>query len=216
MSVDAHAAGGELLAAQAAQSRAHESAALLRPIVEAARGVFGAAASSIFILDCDDNALVFGAVAGEGEDFLVGKRFSADTGIAGWVVSSHESVRLDDLASNPTFSRDAAQSTGYLPAALMAAPLLFEGDCVGVLEVIDWTEGSRTELEDLALLGLIANQAAAAIRMLSRTSPAPDTYADPRAGQLCEGIMRGMAQLSGSVLERRLDVLRSVMQMFDY
>ena len=215
MSVDARA-GEEFSAAQAVQSRTHESQALLRPIVDAARGVFGAAASSIFILDCEDNTLVFGAVAGEGEDFLVGKRFSADTGIAGWVVSSQESVRLDDLTTNSTFSRDAAQSTGYMPDALMAAPLLFEGDCVGVLEVLDWTEGSRTELEDLALLGLMANQAAAAIRMLSRTTPAADTYSDPRAGQLCEGILRGMSQLSGSVLERRLDVLRSVVQMFDY
>jgi GAF domain-containing protein len=216
MTVDARAAGAELSSARAVESRAHESAALLRPIVETARGVFGAAASSIFILDCDDNTLVFGAVAGAGEEFLVGRRFPADTGIAGWVVSSHESVRLDDLPGNPTFSRDAAQSTGYVPAAMMAAPLLFEGECVGVLEVLDWTEGSRTELEDLALLGLIANQAAAAIRMLSRLSPALDSYADPRAGQLCEGIMRGMSQLSGAVLERRLDVLRSVMQMFDY
>lgn len=198
-----------------APAKAYESAALLQPIVETARGVFGAAASSIFILDLDDNALVFGAVAGEGADSLVGKRFPLDTGIAGWVVGSHESIRLDDLAGNPTFSRDAAESTGYVPRALMAAPLLFEDECVGVLEVLDWTEGSRTELEDLALLGLIASQAAAAVRMLARLVPEGDPYADPQAVQLCDQIMRSLSRQSGPELERRFDILRSLVQMFD-
>jgi GAF domain-containing protein len=193
----------------------YESVALLQPIVETARGVFGAAASSIFILDCDDKSLVFGAVAGAGADSLVGSKFPLDTGIAGWVVGSHESLRLDDLSSNPTFSRDAAESTGYVPQALMAAPLLFEDECVGVLEVLDWTEGSRTELEDLALLGLIANQAAAAVRMLARLQPEADPYADPRVGHLCEQIKRSLSHLSGQDLERAFDMLRSVAQMFD-
>jgi len=170
-------------------SRSYESRALLQPIVETARGVFGAAASSIFILDAKDQALVFGAVAGAGEESLVGRRFSLDTGIVGWVATSHESMRLDDLSGNMTFARDAAESTGYVPRALMATPLLFEGECVGVLEVLDWTYGSRTELEDLALLALIGNQAAAAIRMLARLSPAQDPFADPRPGQLCVRIL---------------------------
>jgi GAF domain-containing protein len=198
-----------------APAKAYESAALLQPIVETARGVFGAAASSIFILDLDDNALVFGAVAGAGADSLVGTRFPLDTGIAGWVVGSHESLRLDDLAGNPTFSRDAAESTGYVPHALMAAPLLFEDECVGVLEVLDWTDGSRTELEDLALLGLIASQAAAAVRMLARLVPEGDPFADPRAVELCDRILQSLAQLSGADLEKRLSILRSLVQVLD-
>ena len=85
----------------------HHSAALLQCIVETARGVFGAAASSIFILDPEDGSLVFGAVTGAGAGNLVGKRFPLDTGIAGWIVRSHESVRLDNLAGNAAFSREA-------------------------------------------------------------------------------------------------------------
>lgn len=191
------------------------SAALLRPVVETARSVFGAAASSVFILDADDEALVFAAVSGAGETSLVGRRFPMNTGVAGWVVSSQESLRLDDLSTSATFSRETAESTGYVPQALMAAPLVFGGECVGVLEVLDWTEGSRTELEDLRLLSIIADQAAAAVWMLARIDPLADGFADPRVRQLCGRIMQALSGLAGPELDRRISMLDSFAQMLD-
>ena len=65
--------------------------ALLSAIVEVARSIFGAKASSILLLDAETDELVFEAVVGEGEDTLLGRRFPADTGIAGWV--SHRGHR---------------------------------------------------------------------------------------------------------------------------
>jgi GAF domain-containing protein len=193
---------------------AYRSRALLQPIVETSRAVFGAAASSIFILDQADEALLFGAVAGAGAETLVGRSIPASTGIAGWVLRSHEAVRLDDLARNPLFSRAAAESTAYVPRALMAAPLMFEGECVGVLEVLDWTEGSRGELADLALLGVIANQAAAAVRLLARSSWQLDPYGDARGRALCAAIMRGLSGLPETELASRLDMLSALVRLF--
>ena len=65
--------------------------ALLRSIVETARAIFAARASSIFLLDERTDELVFEAVAGEGEETLVGMRIPSGTGIAGWVVSASRS-----------------------------------------------------------------------------------------------------------------------------
>jgi GAF domain-containing protein len=192
----------------------HHSRALLQPIVETALAVFGAAASSIFIVDTRDNSLIFGAVAGAGAESLVGRRFPADTGVVGWVAKSHQGLRLDDLTDSTLFSREAAESTVYVPTALMAAPLLFEDECVGVLEVLDWTEGSRTPLADLSLLGVLAEQAAAAVRMLARSSWELDPFLDRRAAHLIMRIIRGLAGLSGPDLEARLDLLRGVAGMF--
>lgn len=192
----------------------HQSRALLQPIVETARAVFGSVASSIFILDRDGDSLVFGAVAGAGEESLVGQHFPAGTGVAGWVVKSHQGLRLDDLSDSPLFSREAAESTVYVPNALMAAPLLFDDVCVGVLEVLDWTNGSRTELEDLALLGLIANQAAAAVRLLAGSSWLRDPYVDERGARLCAQILDGLSGLSEAELRPRLEMLTSVARMF--
>jgi GAF domain-containing protein len=138
---------------------------LLQSIVEVARAIFGAAASSVFLLDEPAGELVFEAVAGEGQDFLIGTRMPANRGIAGWVVSSGQAIIADDLAENRTFARDLAESTRYVPDALMAAPLLSAGEVLGVLSVIDPAEQSRSSLGDLDLLALFANQAATALRV---------------------------------------------------
>ncbi|CAM3514811.1 GAF domain-containing protein [Kibdelosporangium persicum] len=138
---------------------------LLQSIVEVAMAIFGAAASSVFLLDEPEGELVFEAVAGAGQDFLIGTRIPAGRGIAGWVVSSGQAVIADDLTGNRTFARDLAESTGYVPQALMAAPLLSAGEVLGVLEVIDPAVQSRSSLGDLDLLSLFANQAATALRV---------------------------------------------------
>jgi len=62
--------------------------ALLRSVVEVARAIFAAKASSILLLDEASNELVFEAVVGEGEDDLLGRRFPAGTGVAGWVLAT--------------------------------------------------------------------------------------------------------------------------------
>ncbi|MFD4672446.1 GAF domain-containing protein [Lentzea sp. NPDC058450] len=139
--------------------------ALLQSIVEVARAIFGAAASSVFLLDDAAGELVFEAVAGEGQDFLVGTRIPANRGIAGWAVSSGQAMIVDDLRDNNTFARDIAESTQYVPNALMAAPLLADGQVLGVLQVLDPAEQSRSDLGDLDLLALFANQAATALRV---------------------------------------------------
>lgn len=109
---------------------------------------------------------MFQAVAGEGEQSLIGTRFPADRGIAGWVVMSGDSMVVDDLTGNPTFARDLAESTRYVPNALMAVPLIDRGDVLGVLEVLDPVAQSRADLAELDLLQLFAAQAATALRMV--------------------------------------------------
>ncbi|RBQ15094.1 GAF domain-containing protein [Spongiactinospora rosea] len=140
---------------------------LLQSIVEVARHMFGAAASSIFLVDPDTGDLVFEAVSGEGEKQLVGSRFPMGTGIAGWVAVSGQPMVADDVSTVSQFAQDAAESTGYVPRTIMAAPLIRFEECVGVLEVLDRT-ASRSELDDMEMLGLFATQAACGLELLLR------------------------------------------------
>jgi GAF domain-containing protein len=140
---------------------------LLQSVVETARAIFGAQASSIFLLDEASGELVFQAVAGQGEEFLVGTRFPADRGIAGWVVLSGEALIVDDLADDALFARDLAESTRYVPRSLMAAPLTCGESVLGVLEVLDPGPRSQASLPELDLLALFARQAAAALRVVT-------------------------------------------------
>ena len=82
--------------------------ALLQSIVDVARAIFHARASSIFLLDEERDELVFEAVSGEGSDRLVGTRFPADTGIAGWVLVTRQPLVLEDVASDQRFAREVA------------------------------------------------------------------------------------------------------------
>ncbi|PAX89792.1 GAF domain-containing protein, partial [Streptomyces albidoflavus] len=145
---------------------------LLQSVVEVARAIFGAAAGSVLLLDEERDELVFAAVSGEGEEFLVGRRFPAGSGIAGWVATSGEPVVVDDLTASRSFDRSVAESTEYVPDALMAAPLVSDGRVLGVLEVLDPSPQARSGLPELDLLALFARQAATALRVVSPDPPA--------------------------------------------
>jgi GAF domain-containing protein len=156
------AVAGGVVAAEAGQRE------LLQSIVEVARAIFGAKASSIFLLDEEADELVFEAVAGEGSDTLIGQRIPSSTGIAGWVATSGEPLVLSDVGRDPRFARDVAEATGYVPRGLMAVPLLHGERVLGVLQVLDRPKEERFSLAEMDLLGLFAHQAAIALELLGR------------------------------------------------
>jgi GAF domain-containing protein len=159
---------------------------LLQSVVAVARHVYGAAASSVFMRIPDTGELVFAAVAGVGEESLIGSRIEAGTGIVGWVAASCQTIVVDNVAESAQFAEEVAASTGYLPTTIMAAPLVAEGECIGVLEVLDrHTDASgelSRELDDMELLGLLATQAALSLALLQRQEHG--TLAGPRMGEL--------------------------------
>jgi GAF domain-containing protein len=148
--------------------------ALLQSVVDVARAIFKAKASSIFLLDEETDELVFEAVAGEGSETLVGQRFPSSTGIAGFVLVSRQPLVIEDVLSDPRFSRETAESTGFVPKGLMAVPLLHEERALGVLEVLDRPKEARFSLAEMELLGLFANQAAIGLDLLQRARRAQE------------------------------------------
>jgi GAF domain-containing protein len=169
---------------------------LLRSIVEVARAIFQAKASSIFLLDEESDELVFEAVAGEGSESLIGRRFPSSTGIAGFVLVSRQPLVIEDVLEDPRFSRETAESTGFVPKGLMAVPLLHEERALGVLEVLDRPSHARFTLAEMDLLGLFANQAAIALDLLQRARRAQTTL----GGQ---GDLAVLARLAQKLEERR-------------
>ncbi|PCG86541.1 GAF domain-containing protein [Streptomyces sp. WZ.A104] len=174
---------------------------LLQSVVDVARAIFGAEASSVFLLDEEADELVFQAVSGQGEEFLVGRRFPAGRGIAGWVATSGEPMVVDDLTSDASFDRSLAESTAYVPNALMAAPLISDSRILGVLEVLDPSPQARSNLRELDLLAMFARQAAAALRVIT-----PERVREPERVRGAEHV----PALPGQVLEgaEREDALK--------
>jgi len=168
--------------------------ALLAAIVEVARSIFAARASSILLLDEETDELVFEAVVGEGEDSLLGTRFPAGKGIAGWVLATRTPLVIEDVQQDPRFARDVAEDTGYVPSGLMAAPLLHEERALGVLSVLDRPEQSLFSLQEMELLGLFANQASIAVDLLLKARKA-NRLLEADAG----GDLRVVARLASAV-----------------
>ncbi len=164
----------DLRAAVAAGALGSEEAyrELLQSIVEVARAIFGARASSVFLFDEESDELVFEAVAGEGAGELVGKRFPSSTGVAGWVLVTRQPLVIEELEQDPRFAREAAESTGFVPNGLMAVPLLHEDEALGVLEVLDRPQKAAFSLAEMELLGLFANEAAIALDLLLKARAA--------------------------------------------
>ena len=189
---------------------------LLGSIVEVARAIFAAKASSVLLLDEATDELVFEAVAGEGEETLVGTRIPSSTGIAGWVAVTRQPLVVEDVTQDPRFARDAAESTGYVPKGLMAAPLLYEERSLGVLSVLDRPQNSRFSLQEMDLLGLFANQAAIALELLQRGRRAKAALDD--AGEDVGAVARIASALERLESDRRdagLRLLRAIDEVLE-
>ena len=177
---------------------------LLQSVVETARAIFRAEAAPVFLLDEAADELVFEAVAGEGAATLVGKRFPSSTGVAGWVLVTRQPLVVDDVGADTRFSREAAESTGYVPKGLMAVPLLVDERALGVLEVLDRPSDSRFTLKEMELLSLFANQAAIALDLLQRARTAQAALGGE--GEL-GALARIAARLESAPEESRADAL---------
>jgi GAF domain-containing protein len=133
--------------------------AVLQSVVSTARAVFGAAACSIALVDQSGEQLVFRVADGEGADAIVGVSVPAARGIAGWALLSGQSIAVGDVAADVRFAADTAERTGYIPRVILAAPVLADGDAIGVIEVLD--PGSAADGErGLDILGRLADHAA--------------------------------------------------------
>jgi GAF domain-containing protein len=199
---------GELRAAVAAGVVGSEESyrSLLQSVVEVARAIFGAKASSVFLLDEQTDELVFEAVAGEGAETLVGQRFPSSQGVAGWVLVTRQPLIIEDVTEDPRFAKDVAESTGFVPKGLMAVPLLHEDRSLGVLEVLDRPQRSQFSLVEMDLLGLFANQAAIALDLLRRARAAEQVLG---AGDEGGGVVARLATtIEGLEEERRAPALK--------
>lgn len=158
--------------------------ALLHAVAATARVVFDAAACSIAVLDGAE--LVFEAADGAGADAVVGMRIPATQGIAGWAVMSGQALAVGDAPSDARFAADAAEATGYVPTAVLAAPLLSDdGDALGVFEVLD--PGAERSLD---VLGRFADLAARAVAGPPRPVVASRDELSPAEQEFVDAVVR--------------------------
>lgn len=194
-----------------AGEEAHEE--LLRSIVEVARAVFEAEATSITTYDEETDELVFRAATGDGSPDLIGRRFPSAAGLTGFVLRTREPLVLDDVAGDPRFARDIAESTGYLPKALMAAPLLHGERALGVLTVLDRPSERPFRMAEMELLVLVARQGALALDVVERARGARATLAGEGEAATLARLAQALDRLDSDRREPALRLLAALEQI---
>lgn len=137
---------------------------LLERIVEAATRLTDAEASSLLLLDEKNQRLYFEIALGPRGPEVQRLSLDISEGIAGWVFSNNVGVIVNDPEADERFYREIGKKVDFETRRLMAVPLRLGERCIGVIEVINKTDGGKFSVEDLQWLEVFANQAALAIQ----------------------------------------------------
>lgn len=128
---------------------------------EAASALVDADAGSVLLLD--KNELVFIAAFGEKGKNLRQMRIPANEGIAGVVVNTRKPYICNDPDKDSNFTGHTDSKVNFRTKNLIAVPLIFENEFLGVLEAVNKRRGNFTQ-QDAKILSGFAQLSAVAIK----------------------------------------------------
>lgn len=131
-------------------------------ILDTAQSVCRADGASLLLLSEDRTELYFALATGPRTEGLAKIRLPLDEhSVAGFSILHRQTLRVNDAATDPRQSKETDAAIGYRTRSLIAAPVSWEGEPLGVLEVVNRIEGSFDD-EDVELMQLLAVQASVA------------------------------------------------------
>jgi two-component system NtrC family sensor kinase len=83
-------------------------------------------------------------------------RLKLGQGIAGHVALTGQPAVVNDAYSDERFYEEVDQATGFVTRSILCAPLLLHDRCIGVIELLNKTEGPFTQ-DDLERLGNVTS-----------------------------------------------------------
>lgn len=133
---------------------------LLTSIMEAAKTMMDAEASSLFLLDADSEELEISIPTGEASGRITGFRIPMNQGIAGWVATHNQPLLVPDVRLDPRFGGDVPGS-GFITRNLLCVPMKnADGKLIGVLQAINHRGNGPFSESEIPLFQRLADQAA--------------------------------------------------------
>ena len=93
--------------------------------------------ASVIVRDGDAGDMKFLTAIGKVADHLRDLKIPAGKGIAGFVLSSGQPMAVADAGEEETFYAEVDKKTGYSTQTILATPLNFNGEIIGVLEYVN-------------------------------------------------------------------------------
>jgi len=138
-------------------------AEVLALIMRHANRVTNSVASTLMLLDDKTGELVFSVPTGPKADNLTDIRLPPGKGIAGWVAEHEQPVLVPNAREDPRFYPEIDIMSGFETKSILCVPLKAKAKLIGVLEVINKTDGTSFTEEDALSLSIFASQAGMAI-----------------------------------------------------
>ena len=133
-------------------------------LIGAASELTGCETASILELEEDGQQLQFLALPWFHHDLLQPVKVPVQTSVAGWVLEHGQPAVVPDVNAEPLHFKGADQAINFVTRSLMAVPITFQGEKLGVLEVVNKAGAAHYTEEDLTILETLASQAAVAIQ----------------------------------------------------
>lgn len=136
---------------------------LLAEIMESAKAIMEAEASSLLLLDKETGELVFTVPTGPARAEISGVRIPAGKGFAGWVARTGAPLVVSDPEKDGRFFGEVSKS-GFRTRNLICVPMRdSEGKILGVLQALNRRNGLCFTEDDLPLFSSLSDHAAIAI-----------------------------------------------------
>ncbi len=137
---------------------------LLTRILESAQKLANGEASSLLLVNPENNRLYFEISLGPKGPEVQKYSLNMGEGIAGWVAAHNTSLIVNDVEKDERFYSDISKQIGFPTNSILAVPMRIKEVCVGVLELINKTDGKHYTEEDRQWLEIFATQSAIAIQ----------------------------------------------------
>ncbi|MDP3981855.1 MAG: SpoIIE family protein phosphatase, partial [Chlamydiota bacterium] len=137
---------------------------VLDRVMEIAKKVIGAEASSLLLVNESSGNLAYTVALGEkGEDIKGKLELEKGKGIAGWVAQTGIPQLVTDVTKDSRFYGEVDKITGFKTRSIMCVPMKVHGKLIGVLEAINPVSSECFTPADLEILSAYAGLASIAI-----------------------------------------------------
>ncbi len=137
---------------------------LLTKILESATRLTMGEASSLILVNPENDRLYFEIALGARSSEVKKYTLEMGEGIAGWVAQHNTSLIVNDVDKDTRFFSDMDKKTSFNTSSILAVPMRIKDQCVGVIEIINRVDKKNFNQEDLQWLEVFANQAAIAFQ----------------------------------------------------
>lgn len=135
---------------------------LLQTVISTACDLTTSQYSFILVYEQETDLLKVAAGPINHRDTLSLIRLPVEKSVAGYVYQKSRPVSLHNAQYDSRICRDIERALGFTTHSILAAPLIFRGQTIGVLEVVNKNNQAHYTEDDLTILDTLASQAAVA------------------------------------------------------